>query len=189
MIPVDNSLMKDEVDSAMIDLETMGVNPNAALVQVGCVLFNSRTGKLGQQYSVDVDLESSLALGGKIDKATVEWWTAQGGWSPFAKVYHIVDVLDNLAIFLNKFPTLERFWSQGATFDIAILERYYHALRRDPPWKYNQSRDTRTVYDFARQRGWDKPEGTAPEHEAIYDCIQQITCLMSAFEYLRGDRK
>ena len=38
-----------KVDSVMIDLETMGTGPNAAVVQVGAVGFNLATGEVARR--------------------------------------------------------------------------------------------------------------------------------------------
>lgn len=45
------------MDSVMIDLETMATGPNAGVIQVGAIPFNSRTGLVKPDlFEVDVDL-------------------------------------------------------------------------------------------------------------------------------------
>ncbi len=71
------------MDSVMIDLETMATGPNAGVIQVGAIPFNSRTGLVKPDlFEVDVDLHSALLLGGEVDASTVQFWRDQGGLQP-----------------------------------------------------------------------------------------------------------
>lgn len=95
--------------------------------------------------------------------------------------------LTDLARWLGKYPDLKRVWAQGPSFDVAILEGYYRRAGLPIPWGYSMPRDTRTVYDLAKERGWSKPEGTQAVHTSLEDCRRQIICLMSALNVLRGN--
>lgn len=180
-----NEQMK--MDSVMIDLETIGTGPNAAVIQIGAVVFNSRTGYAKPDaFEVDVDLISALMAGGEVDGRTVRWWQDQGG-PELKRPKEIRAALHDLASWFKKYPDVERVWAQGPSFDVAILEGYYRRLGIAQPWAYNAARDTRTVYDLAKERGWSKPEGTQAVHTAVEDCRRQIVCLMSALNVLRGN--
>jgi hypothetical protein len=61
----------------MLDLETMGTSPNAAIVAIGAVKFDPGTGELGGRFYQVVDLASSVAAGCVIDPDTVLWWMRQ----------------------------------------------------------------------------------------------------------------
>ena len=177
------------MDSVMIDLETMATGPNAGVIQVGAIPFNSRTGLAKPDlFEVDVDLHSALLLGGEVDASTVQFWRDQGGLQPKRPPKAMRSALTDLARWLGKYPDLKRVWAQGPSFDIAVLEGYYKRLGLPIPWKYNAARDTRTVYDLAREQGWEKPEGTEPVHTGMEGCRRQIICLMSALKWLRGER-
>lgn len=179
-----------KIDSVMIDLETMGTGPNAAVVQVGAVGFNLETGEVDPDgFLMDVDLMSSLEAGGRIHQATVDWWAEQGGFKPAtANPAALHTVLYNLRAFIgdlkwagDKHP---RVWCQGLSFDCAILEGYAERLKVAEMWPYNKGRDTRTIYDLARTIGWEKPDGCGPTHQAQEDCLAQIKALLSAYEDL-----
>lgn len=180
-----NEQMK--MDSVMIDLETMGTGPNAAVIQIGAIVFNSKTGHAKPDlFEVDVDLISALMAGGEVDGRTVRWWQDQGG-PELKRPKEVRVALRDLASWFKKYPDLKRVWAQGPSFDVAILEGYYRRAGIPIPWGYSMPRDTRTVYDLAKERGWSKPEGTQAVHTSLEDCRRQIICLMSALNVLRGN--
>ncbi|EIH4860939.1 3'-5' exoribonuclease, partial [Escherichia coli] len=48
----------------MIDLETMGKNPDAPIISIGAIFFDPQTGEMGPEFSKTIDLETA---GGVID--------------------------------------------------------------------------------------------------------------------------
>ncbi|EIM8217661.1 3'-5' exoribonuclease, partial [Escherichia coli] len=61
-------------DHLMIDLETMGKNPNAPIISIGAIFFDPQTGDMGPEFSKTIDLETA---GGVIDRDTIKWWLKQ----------------------------------------------------------------------------------------------------------------
>ena len=62
----------------MLDLETMGLGPDAAIVAIGAVAFDTSTLAIDPcKFFVAVDLESSVRSGGVMDASTVMWWMQQ----------------------------------------------------------------------------------------------------------------
>ncbi len=59
----------------MLDLETMGNGPDAAIIAVGACKFDT-IAVLDTYYCV-VDLTSSLNAGLKVDGDTILWWLKQ----------------------------------------------------------------------------------------------------------------
>ncbi|ELL1092574.1 3'-5' exoribonuclease domain-containing protein, partial [Escherichia coli] len=49
----------------MIDLETMGKNPDAPIISIGAIFFDPQTGEMGPEFSKTIDLETA---GGVIDR-------------------------------------------------------------------------------------------------------------------------
>ncbi|EPR6989137.1 3'-5' exoribonuclease domain-containing protein, partial [Escherichia coli] len=49
----------------MIDLETMGKNPDAPIISIGAIFFDPQTGDMGPEFSKTIDLETA---GGVIDR-------------------------------------------------------------------------------------------------------------------------
>lgn len=174
------------IDSIMIDLETMATGPNAGVIQIGALAFNSRTGLVKPDpFHADVDLHSALMLGGEVDAATVQFWRERGGLQPKKPPKAMRSALVDFSQWVGKHKELKRVWAQGPSFDVAILEGYYRRAGVLVPWEFYMARDTRTVYDLAKERGWSKPEGTEAIHTSVEDCRRQIICLMSALNVLR----
>ncbi|EJQ3871304.1 3'-5' exoribonuclease, partial [Escherichia coli O157] len=61
-------------DHLMIDLETMGKNPDAPIISIGAIFFDPQTGDMGPEFSKTIDLETA---GGVIDRDTIKWWLKQ----------------------------------------------------------------------------------------------------------------
>lgn len=62
----------------MIDLETLSLHPEAAVISIAAVQFDRKTGKVGTAFEVGVDLLPQMLNGSKVDQSTLDWWTAQG---------------------------------------------------------------------------------------------------------------
>ncbi|ENC3376161.1 3'-5' exoribonuclease, partial [Escherichia coli] len=58
----------------MIDLETMGKNPDAPLISIGAIFFDPQTGDMGPEFSKTIDMDTA---GGVIDRGTIKWWLKQ----------------------------------------------------------------------------------------------------------------
>lgn len=59
----------------MIDIETLGTKPGAAILSIGAVMF-SATG-LGETFYTPVSLKSCTDIGLTVDPDTVAWWMQQ----------------------------------------------------------------------------------------------------------------
>ncbi|HBD4295643.1 TPA: 3'-5' exoribonuclease, partial [Escherichia coli] len=55
----------------MIDLETMGKNPDAPIISIGAIFFDPQTGDMGPEFSKTIDLDTA---GGVIDRDVIKWW-------------------------------------------------------------------------------------------------------------------
>ncbi|EEU2711200.1 TPA: exonuclease [Escherichia coli] len=58
----------------MIDLETMGKNPDAPIISIGAIFFDPQTGDMGPEFSKTIDLDTA---GGVIDRDTIKRWLKQ----------------------------------------------------------------------------------------------------------------
>ncbi|EPR1818081.1 3'-5' exoribonuclease domain-containing protein, partial [Escherichia coli] len=58
----------------MINLETMGKNPDAPLISIGAIFFDPQTGDMGPEFSKTIDMDTA---GGVIDRGTIKWWLKQ----------------------------------------------------------------------------------------------------------------
>lgn len=173
----------------MLDLETMSLAKDAAIVSVGAVRFDPMTGEVFRDtgfYQV-VTLSSSMRSGGRLDAATIYWWIKQGEGARTAILgadgggLLIETVLKEFNAWFREFR-IDGLWGNGSDFDNVILENTYTRLGWTPPWSYRQNRCYRTMAalrpDVTLVR-----EGTF--HNALDDAITQAAHLCKIFETYR----
>lgn len=132
----------------MIDLETMGNTPTAAITSIGAVLFDPYGNWIGDAFHTHVSLESCLLNGLTMDASTVLWWLGQSeaarktliDGQPGAS--NLREALHALASFM---PSGATPWCNGASFDFAILIHAYRRIEKPVPWEYWKERDLRTL--------------------------------------------
>jgi len=129
----------------MLDLETMGVNNNAAIIAIGAVVFDLEKGILGKSFYYTVDLQSSVDAGGVIDPSTVLWWMGQSNeaGAEFERPGNSIQLVLNL--FSAWVPAGSNMWGNGATADNVWLRSAYERLGLTVPWHYRNDRCFRTV--------------------------------------------
>ena len=163
----------------MIDLETLSTAPNAAIMQIGWAKFT-----MDQRYPIvsgliQVDLQSCIDKGLRVDWGTVRWWFMQSQEAREAMVQQGVPLSDALNAFvLNVWGDAdwEGVWSHGASFDIPILESAFRACGRSAPWKHWLIRDTRTLFELA---GYVMHKPVA--HQADKDALAQAEAVRAAY--------
>lgn len=172
----------------MLDLETWGTHPGSALRSIGAVQFDLNGSDLGPVFYRNIDQESCLLAGLTVDAQTVSWWQRQ---SPEA-----VAALENDQGPLNEAVTAfdlwflghraKYIWCHGANFDEPLWSAACRALgRRRVPWKYYDTRCTRTLFAIADFDMRSIPrEGVA--HDALADAIHQARCVQKAVAKLRA---
>jgi exodeoxyribonuclease VIII len=168
------------MDNVMLDLETMGTGPNAAIIAIGAVAFEP-TGGLGSTFYQVVGLNSSVEYGGEMDASTVLWWMKQddAARKEFARPgSHILSALEDFGMWIKgQQPTAEvKVWGNGAAFDNVILRSAYVRAGIGVPWKYNGDRCYRTI-KATRPDIKIAPIGTA--HNALDDAMHQAKTLIS----------
>lgn len=135
----------------MLDLETMGNGPSAAIVAIGAVAFDLDAGTIGSSFYKLVDLTTAVECGGQMDAATVMWWVQQKEAARIALVgdaaTHIRGALDMFADWLHETTGGHepRLWGNGAAFDNVILASAYRNAGKAQPWKHWNDRCYRTV--------------------------------------------
>lgn len=165
----------------MLDLETLGSSPQAAIIAIGAVAFDIPTRQLGENFYHVVDLESSVARGGIMDAATCLWWMQQSDTARAALQRPGVAVETALQHFSSWLGMLAprdeiRVWGNGAAFDNVILASAYRRINGAAPWQYWNDRCYRTVKalhpDVPMQR-------TGDHHNALDDAISQAHHLIA----------
>ena len=184
------------MDSIMLDLETMGSGPTAAIVAIGAVAFDPEDGELGAPFYAVVNLENAVLNGGVMDASTVLWWLQQSdaARAPFmqsdqSKTFGLHDVLLQFGRWLSECTTCAdgeaKVWGNGSDFDNVILASAYRAVGLPVPWKFYHSRCYRTLKSLLPET---KLLRTGTHHNALDDAVTQANHLLLIWEKL-GLRK
>ena len=170
----------------MVDLETCSTTPRAALLQAGWAVFDPAGEGVAHAQEFNVNIDSCMRLGGEVSDGTVRFWLDQPQEARASVAKAGVPVryaLEQLVFEYNK-TGCESIWSNGATFDIVIIEHYMRALSIDPPWRFYQHRDTRTLWAVAEAKGgWRREKGVVA-HTAMADCVAQVAAVQGAWRHL-----
>ena len=163
----------------MIDIETLSTQGNAVITTIGAVKFN-----LGTQLTPNnnyfyrrINIQSCIDIGMETEDTTIEWWNRKKDTPEYEEIFNnkdrlsIVETLNQFSEWLRDGCNSNsiRIWSNGPSFDCAILKSAYKRCNIILPWKYWNERDVRTLYDLG---GITK--NNLNNHNALNDCITQI---------------
>lgn len=169
----------------MLDLETMGTSPDAAIVAIGAVTFEPADDTCPARFYRAVQLESAVAGGGLMDPGTVQWWMRQSDAA--RAVLHgglpIVDALIEFSAWLGDVADTDvQVWGNGANFDNVILSRAYTRARMVRPWRTYADRCYRTAKSL---HPCVQMQRIGVHHHAADDAASQAMHLMAIFRALR----
>lgn len=182
----------------MIDIETLGVRHDAAFISLGACYFDPINNIIDDQNTFyrRIDWDSALQ-NGTITASTIKWWMQQSEKERFeitkdgiavARALHDFDVwISNITCFRSNEAKV---WSKGSDFDIVILRNAYNNIEKTIPWRYNNARDVRTIFDI-----FDKEDYTEEElnilkskgnrnHNALSDALVQAEKVCMIYQKL-----
>ena len=176
-------------DHLMIDLETMGKNPDAPIISIGAIFFDPQTGDIGPEFSKTIDLETA---GGVIDRDTIKWWLKQSREAQSAIMTDEIpldDALLQLREFIdeNSGEFFVQVWGNGANFDNVILRRSYERQGIPCPWRYCNDRDVRTIVELGKAIDFDARTAIPFEgerHNALDDARYQAKYVSAIWQKL-----
>lgn len=176
----------------MIDLETMGTNPDAPIVSIGAVFFEPTTGQAGPAFYETVSLESSMGYGCIPDASTIEWWLKQSSEARSAILMDTLsldDALSRLAEFVrdSASPDYTQLWGNGASFDNVLLRRSFERISMPCELKFFNDRDVRTMVELGKAIGIN-PRQEIPfdgeQHNALADALHQVKYVSAIWQRL-----
>lgn len=180
----------------MLDIETLGTRPDAAILQIGAVGFEMASG--GRVYNgAKVFNQYVNPEGMPIDKDTFAWWLAQPEdcrmqmvkmlMTESISVTKAIGLLMDwpLKVFDMPWASMEGVWAHGSSFDFGILHTVFGNLGLKPPWRYDKIYDTRTLYLLAGGQPQVASVGTS--HNAVDDCEYQICQLQTALQLMSAN--
>jgi len=174
----------------MLDLETMGTSPAAAIIAIGACTMDFETGDIGETFYKKITLSSAVESGGIIDPDTVLWWLAQNDAARFEFIAGNNGQALSLYAELSQFeawiktisdPKTVRIWGNGSDFDNVILGDSYRRIKMDIPWKFYNNRCYRTVKNLYPEIKLVR-SGTA--HNALDDAITQAKHLIAIMQLI-----
>ena len=173
----------------MIDLETMGKNPDAPIISIGAIFFDPQTGDMGPEFSKTIDLDTA---GGVIDRDVIKWWLKQSREAQSAIMTDEIpldDALLQLREFIdeNSGDFFVQVWGNGANFDNVILRRSYERQGIPCPWRYCNDRDVRTIVELGKAIDFDARTAIPFEgerHNALDDARYQAKYVSAIWQKL-----
>lgn len=177
----------------MIDLETMSTASDAAILSIGVQPFDPRGDGIdeGAGLLINVDLQACMTAGLRVDASTIMWWLAQSDdaraalYGKMSDAVLLSTALQELVAFGQRSGgwSWAKIWSNGAAFDIPILEHAFRVCRRDIPWEYNNVLDVRTMKWLAP----DVPRVTPTViHNALSDAQAQAVYVQRCYAAIKG---
>ncbi len=176
----------------MLDLETMGTRLDAAIIQIGAVMFEARSGGRmlnGQGFNRHVLLQDGQ---GTLDHSTLCFWLREASAAKMGKALS-EDALP-LSIVLREFKdwpekcgttwgAVEGVWAMPADFDLPILKSAFARLWGDVPWDRRDTRCARTLFSLVGGKPTIDWTGMTP-HDAFDDAVGQALQVQKAMALL-----
>lgn len=188
------------MNNVMMDLETMGKGPRAAIVTIGAVFFDPMTGELGAEFEAHIHLSDSARFG-EMDPDTMLWWLGQSDEAradlrPSVKHQTLSDALWGLYEWMVNGSQENneglKVWGNGTSFDNVILRNACQQTRVPPVWSYWNDRDVRTVVDMGRDLLGFDPKKDMPfegvTHRALDDAKHQARYVSAIYQALASNQ-
>ena len=159
----------------MLDLETMGNNSNSVIIAIGAVAFDENG--VYDKFYVNVNMQTCLDVGMKVDGSTVEWWLTQSEDARDSLLKNRVSIQSALSGFSKWYEdtNAEEVWGNGAMFDNTILGNAYRSCGMQIPWKFWNDRCYRTVKNMYPLVELDR---VGTHHNAVDDAETQALHLI-----------
>lgn len=175
------------MNHVMLDLETLGVGDDAAIVSIGAVRFDLHSEKLGPEFEAKIEFSPSA---GKIEPGTVKWWLEQPKEAQEALLsgerISLADAIRGFNSFLKASP-VEGFWSNGPTFDERLINQAASRCKKRLDYPFRASRCMRTYAMLGRDRGVSLSRIQNPlQHDALQDAIYQARVVQAIHADIMG---
>jgi len=174
-----------KMNNLMVDIESLGAVPDGVIVQIGACYFDNE-GNIGDRFLVNIDIQSSLNLGFKVDKDTLKWWFERSQLITWlSDTVSVHKALRQFREFCYKNKQAE-LWSHD--YDKIMLLTAYKQIGEKFPISYKQFRDLRTLVALSKIKV-KKPEGDPKTHNALDDCVYQVGYVCKALKSLKSVRR
>jgi hypothetical protein len=185
----------------MIDLETLSLEPEAAVLSMGIAIFDESQVIDTIGWAIDL-----TKINGHIDMRTLAWWMEDGKDAArnfsFTGKYAPFTVAFELKAYLAKHNPQE-FWANDPEFDLVVLKQWWkrhnanaihgeQALGDYPlgGTGYKLSRSFRTIMSECERLGFDTKSFARPyiAHNPVDDAASQARVVIEARRLIGGGR-
>ena len=165
-------------DKLMVDIETLGLDVESAILSIGAVRFDS--GGLGETFYREIDLVTCQDAGLEIDADTLQWWLTEADTELPLGDNHLENVLREFRDFAL---SANEVWSNSPSFDCEHLEHAFDAVGLDVPWTFYEERDVRTLKELPIPVEIEQ-DGT--EHNALDDAVYQARIVSQTLKEMKA---
>lgn len=181
------------MNHAMIDIETLSKQPDAAIISIGVAIFNDEQVIASEGWAID-----HLYWHGHLDPSTIHWWSQQseaarefsfsGKFTDFSAAFALKTLLAQ--------HNVAEVWANDPQFDLVKLEQWWRRIgdtgRVRPispsageyPIHYRKERSYRTICALAQEVTGDDPRkgwaGNYVAHDPVQDAVSQARVVIFA---------
>lgn len=174
----------------MVDIEALSRKQHAVVLTIGAVRFDRHGELMSDPFHLRLPAQEQIDAGGHVEFDTVRWWMEQSENARQSAFYG--PMANSLAEGLNKFSrylkriSIEqiRLWSNGPSFDSAILQNAYARAGLPWPLRYDADRDCRTLFEMAHPQGDTPFTDMGVAHNALDDAKRQAAAVQACMRRL-----
>lgn len=169
---------------AMIDIETLGTEPDCVVLSVGAVKFDPFVSEEPHTRTLwRPSADEQINSGRSVLESTLEWWAKQEEHvreMTFTEEGRVP--VKDFAGDLNKWLTgVDKIWCQGPQFDMVILENLFKQFDHHRNWAFWQVQDCRTIFNMMPTDPRKAIQQNA--HSADDDAFWQAVCVQQTFKH------
>ena len=170
----------------MLDLETIGMPPNGAVLSIGAVRFDfDDSNDIWDEFYANIDLKSCAVAGLSMDPDTIMWWFRQNEEARASLLSAKRPLLDVLTDFGGWISPDDKIWGNGPDFDNVLLANAYRSIGLPVPWKHWNNRCLRTLRGLANlNKDNDGLQRQGIHHNALDDARHQVRIVRLAYQKL-----
>lgn len=167
---------------AMIDIETMGMGPDGAIVGIAAAMFDLQKEQIGPEFKRAVNLATSVEVGMTLKPSTILFWLGQTEEARRSIMWNTVrlpDALTDLNAWMAEHsrPRDLRVYGNSPSFDLVILQTAYRLTGVVCPWHYTNERDFRTIRAMYPSVEYNTDDKGSSAHDPLVDVRFQIAHL------------
>lgn len=169
----------------MVDIEALSRKSNAVVLTIGAVRFDRYSEALADPFHLRLPVQEQIDAGAHVEFETIRWWMEQSDnarqsafYGPMAN--SLVEGLNKFSRYLQRVSRAQAcLWSNGPSFDSAILQNTYSRVGLPWPLPYNADRDCRTLFELAYPKGDTPLVDTGVSHNALDDAKRQAAAVQT----------